>query len=212
MKEEEEVAIKKKEDVFYKGFREFGDKVVLVAEAFNDMVQNFENIEEKAANIKTMETECDQECHKILRSLRESFVTPFDREDIFAITREMDDIVDCMEEVANRLMVFDVKAVRPEALEMTDMTLIATRELATMFNHLAELKKNSIVMEQIIEVNRIENECDVVYRKAISNLFREEKDPIEIIKWKHLFEMIEESMDSCENVANMIEGVVAKYA
>ena len=74
------------------------------------------------------------------------------------------------------------------------------------------LKKNSIVMEQIIEVNRIENEGDVVYRKALSTLFREEKDPIELIKWKHLYEQIEESIDCCENVANILEGVVMKYA
>ena len=73
------------------------------------------------------------------------------------------------------------------------------------------MKKNSVVMEQIIEVNRIENEGDLIYREALSKLFREEKDPIELIKWKHLYEQIEDSLDSCENVANILEGVVMKY-
>ncbi|MPN52144.1 hypothetical protein SDC9_199798 [bioreactor metagenome] len=124
----------------------------------------------------------------------------------------MDSIVDCMEEVSNRFQVFEVKTIKPEAVVLADMTLQSIRELETMFRHLAELKKNSIVMEQIIEVNRIENEGDVVYRKALSTLFREEKDPIELIKWKHLYEQIEESIDCCENVANILEGVVMKYA
>ncbi|MDD4366705.1 MAG: DUF47 family protein [Eubacteriales bacterium] len=206
------IGIKKKEDIFYKMFVDFAGKIILAGEAFQDLVHNYENVDEKVANMKVLETECDMETHKILKSLHESFITPFDREDIYAITREMDSIVDCMEEVANRFQVFEVKVIKPEAVVLTDMILQSIRELETMFRHLAEMKKNSIVMEQIIEVNRIENEGDVVFRKALSTLFREEKDPIELIKWKHLYEQIEESIDSCENVANILEGVVMKYA
>lgn len=206
------IGIKKKEDIFYKMFVDFAGKIILAGEAFQDLVHNYENVDEKVANMKVLETECDMETHKILKSLHESFITPFDREDIYAITREMDSIVDCMEEVANRFLVFEVKVIKPEAVVLTDMILQSIRELETMFRHLAEMKKNSIVMEQIIEVNRIENEGDVVFRKALSTLFREEKDPIELIKWKHLYEQIEESIDSCENVANILEGVVMKYA
>ena len=206
------IGIKKKEDIFYKMFVDFAGKIILAGEAFQDLVHNYENVDEKVANMKVLETECDMETHKILKSLHESFITPFDREDIYAITREMDSIVDCMEEVANRFQVFEVKVIKPEAVVLTDMILQSIRELETMFRHLAEMKKNSIVMEQIIEVNRIENEGDVVFRKALSTLFREEKDPIELIKWKHLYEQIEESIDCCENVANILEGVVMKYA
>ena len=206
------IGIKKKEDIFYKMFVDFAGKIILAGEAFQDLVHNYENVDEKVANMKVLETECDMETHNILKSLHESFITPFDREDIYAITREMDSIVDCMEEVSNRFQVFEVKTIKPEAVVLADMTLQSIRELETMFRHLAELKKNSIVMEQIIEVNRIENEGDVVYRKALSTLFREEKDPIELIKWKHLYEQIEESIDCCENVANILEGVVMKYA
>ncbi len=206
------IGIKKKEDIFYQMFVDFAGKIITAGEAFQDLVHNYENVDEKVANMKVLETECDMETHKILKSLHESFITPFDREDIYAITREMDSIVDCMEEVSNRFQVFEVKTIKPEAVVLADMTLQSIRELETMFRHLAELKKNSIVMEQIIEVNRIENEGDVVYRKALSTLFREEKDPIELIKWKHLYEQIEESIDCCENVANILEGVVMKYA
>ncbi|MEA4922647.1 MAG: DUF47 family protein [Eubacteriaceae bacterium] len=206
------VGIKKKEDVFYGMFTDFCEKILEAAEAFADIVHNFEDVDNKVANMKVLETECDMEAHKILQALHGSFITPFDREDIYSITREMDEIVDCMEEVANRFSVFDIREIKPEAVVMADMTVQSIKELKKMFEHLPELKKNSMVMEQIIEVNRIENEGDVIFRRALSTLFREEKDPIELIKWKHLFEQMEESLDSCETVANILEGVVMKYA
>jgi len=205
------IGVKKKEDVFYSMFIDFAGKILNVGENMADLMHNFENVEDKAAHMKVLETECDMETHKILKSLRESFITPFDREDIYSIAREMDNIVDSIEETANRMLLFDIKEIRPDAITMTDMTVQAMREMETMFTHLVEIKKNSIVMEQVIEVNRIENEGDIVYRQALMKLFREEKDPIELIKWKHLYEQIECSLDSCENVANILEGVVAKY-
>lgn len=206
------IGVKKKEDVFYKMFIDFAGKVIVAGEAFVDLVNNYEDVEDKIANMKVLETECDMEAHKILQALHGSFITPFDREDIYMITRELDDIVDSMEEVANRFIVFDIKEMKREAITLAEMNLQAIREVEVMFKHLNELKKNSIVMEQIIEINRIENEGDLVYRKALSHLFREEKDPIELIKWKHLFEQMEASLDSCETVANILEGVVMKYA
>ena len=162
--------------------------------------------------MKALETECDKQSHKILTALNASFITPFDREDIYEITAEMDDIVDNLEEVANRFVVFGVDTLRPEAVQMGEYILRAIRELEILFKYLSEVKKNPIVKEQIVQVNLIENEGDVFYRNALKELFKNEKDPIELIKWKHLYERLETSLDSCENVANMLEGVVMKYA
>ncbi len=159
-----------------------------------------------------LETECDMEVHKILKALNGSVDTPFDRGDIYSVTKQMDDIVDSLEEVANRFVAFNVESVRHEAVYLADLIMQSIRELEVLFKHLAEMNKNDIVREQIIEVNRIENEGDVIFRKALAKLFREEKDPIELIKWKHLFEKLEKSLDSCENVANILEGVSMKYA
>lgn len=203
---------KEKEDDFYILFIEYAAKLVRAGEAFLDLVQDYTNVEDKVASIKVLETECDMKAHKILQALNEATLTPFDREDIYSVTKEMDDIVDSIEEVANRFMVFDVHALKPEALTMADLIMQSIRELEVLFTHLSEMKKNDIVKEQIIEVNRIENEGDVVFRKALAKVFREEKDPIELIKWKHLFEELEASLDSCENVANIMEGVMMKYA
>ena len=95
---------------------------------------------------------------------------------------------------------------------MADIVIQAINELSAMFEHLSEIKKPAALLEHIIEVNRIENEGDLIYRKALANLFSDEKDPIEIIKWKHIYEKMETSIDACESVANMIEGVIMKYA
>ena len=206
------LGLKKKEDVFFDLFIETSAKVIIVGETFMDLVHNYENVEDKVSNLKVLETDCDMQAHKILKKLNESFITPFDREDIYNIARDMDDIVDCVEEVANRFMVFDVKEMRPEAIVMSDLIMQSIRELDVLFKHLREIKLNTIVREQIIEVNRIENEGDIIYRRALTKLFKNEKDPVEIIKWKQLYELLEESMDSCENVANIVEGLVMKHA
>lgn len=206
------IGVKKKEDEFFQLLIEFSGKIIKAGEAFTDLVNDYTDVENKVAGMKTLETECDMQAHKIMAALRASFVTPFDREDIYEIANEMDAIVDSLEEVANRFVVFDVKELKPEAQQMTVNIMQAIRELEVLFKHLSEIKKNNIVKEQIIEVNRIENEGDLLYRKSLAKLFREEKDPIELIKWKHIFEQLEASLDSCEHVANIIEGVVTKYA
>ncbi|MCQ4635953.1 DUF47 family protein [Anaerovorax odorimutans] len=206
------IGVKKKEDEFFQLLMDFASKIVKVGESFVDLVSNYEDVADKVAGIKVLETECDMQAHKILTALNASFITPFDREDIYDITKEMDDIVDSLEEVANRFIVFDVKKLKPECLTMASYIMQAIRELEVLFKHLSEVKKNSVVHEQIIEVNRIENEGDLLYRKALTELFRKEVNPIELIKWKHLYEQLETSLDSCENVANIVEGVVMKYA
>lgn len=204
--------VKKKEDEFFELLKGFMAEVKLTGEVFVDLVHNYENVEEKVAKVKERESICDDEAHKILQALRASFITPFDREDIYDIANEMDDIVDNLEEVANRFDVFAVKELRPACVQMADYIMQAIRELEVMINHLSEIKKNSIVMEQIAEVNRIESAGDSCYRGALKELFATEKDPIELVKWKHLLERLETSLDSCENVANIVEGVVVKNA
>lgn len=206
------IGLKKKEDIFYTLFVDYANKIVTAGDDFLDLLEHYENVEEKVSRIKELETECDHDAHNILHKLNEAFITPFDREDIYGVTKQMDDIVDSIEEVANRFVVFDVKSIRPEAIEMAKLIMQSTKEILTLFSHLSEVKKNDLVRKQIIEVNRLENEGDAMYRDALMKLFREDIDPIELIKWKHIFEQLEASLDSCENVANIIEGVVMKYA
>lgn len=197
---------------FFNLFTEAMDKIMEAGVAFEELVRDYTDVEDRVANLKVLETECDMQTHKILKYLNKNPDTPFDREDIYTIAREMDDIVDCIEEVANRFVVFGIIKMRPEAQTMATLILQSIKELEVLFDHLHDIKNKDILMKQVIEVNRIENEGDVVYRSTLSRLFQEEKDPIEIIKWNHLYEELEESLDACENVANLIEGLIMKYS
>lgn len=201
----------KKDDVFYELFDEFIHKIIRAGEAFSDLVHNFEGVADKVAIMKVMETDCDMQAHKILKKMNESEDLPFEKEDMYALTRDMDDIVDSIEEVSNRFVVFDIKEMKPEAVSMAELLLQCIRELDVLFKNLKDIRTNPEVMTQIIEVNRIENEGDIVYRKALTKLFRSEESPIEIIKWKELFDVLEDSLDACENVANIVEGLVMKH-
>ena len=201
----------KKEDVFYELFDEFIHKIIAAGEAFSDLVNNFDSVADKVANMKVMETDCDMQAHKILKKMNESEDLPFDKEDMYALTRDMDDIVDSIEEVSNRFVVFDIREMKPEAVTMAELLLQCIRELDVLFKNLKDIKTNPIVMTQIIEVNRIENEGDIVYRRALTKLFRNEENPIEVLKWKELFDVLEDSLDACENVANIVEGLVMKH-
>ena len=203
---------KKKEDIFFDMFVEQMEKIREAGTTFLDLVNDYTDVNEKVRKMKSLETDCDTIVHNILAELNGAFVTPFDREDIYAITRQNDCIVDSLEEVSNRFIVFGVDSLRPEAIHMAELIDQAIRELKILFDHLKNVKKPLKVMEQVIEVNRIENEGDVAYRNALTNLFKNETNPIEIIKWKHLYEQLEGALDACEDVANIIEGVVMKYA
>ena len=205
------VSLKKKEDIFFVYLKEFVYKIDEACNIFCDLVNNYENIEEKVAKIKDCEVECDSHAHNIFVAIHGSFITPFDREDLYAIVKEMDDIIDAIEQVSSRFIIFDIKELNKECLDMSQLINQAIKELVILFEHLSEIKKNSIVKEQIIEVNRVENEGDIIFRNSLTKLFREEKDPIELIKWKHLYEQLEICLDSCECVANIVGGVVMKH-
>ncbi|MEG1931072.1 MAG: DUF47 family protein [Anaerovorax sp.] len=206
------IGVKKKEEIFFNLFCETVEKIKVAGEAFDDLVNHYVDVPAKVARLKELETECDQETHKTLKALNASFITPFDREDIYDIAKELDNIVDIVEEIANRFIVFNVKYIKLEAIEMSAIILKCIEELQILFDNLKDLKKNRITMDEIIEVNRLENEGDLVYRAALTELFKSEKDPIEVIKWKQIFDQLENGIDACEAVANIIEGVVMKHA
>lgn len=202
---------KKKEDEFFVALQEFAAIILEATEEFEDLVDNYVDLERKAVIIKEFESKCDQKTHDILTMVNESFVTPFDREDMHSIVKKMDDIVDKLEHIANRFLIFDVKTLKPGCQEITDLIVLAVKEIVVLFEHLPEVKKNNKVKQQIIEINRIENEGDLVNRRNLQELFTNEKDPIEVIKWKHIYEQLEGCLDSCESVTDIVEGVVIKY-
>jgi uncharacterized protein len=205
-------SLKKREDVFYDLFDETILRVEWAGLALKDLMYDYTDVVTKICALKDIEHECDSHIHKIMKALNSSFITPIDREDIYMIAKEMDNIVDTIEEAANSFDLFLITEVREEAKMMSKLIVECVTELKVVVNEMRRMKKSKLLKDKIIEVNRIENEGDVLYRKAIKGLFEHEKDPLEVVKWKLIFEFLEESIDSCENVANILEGVVMKHA
>lgn len=204
--------ITKKEAIFFEYFAHTTEMAIEAAEALEDMLNNFTNIDEKIKKITDIEHECDLHAHKILKTLNAAFITPIDREDIVLITKEMDDIVDEIEEVAHRFRIYNIKEVRPEAIELTKVIVKAVKEMKILVGELVHLKSSELINEKIIEINRLENIGDDIYRGALTKLFAEETDPIDVFKWNGIYVYLEKALDACEHVANMFEGVVMKHA
>jgi uncharacterized protein len=201
-----------KESIYFDLFIETTDIICKAAKMLEDLMENYENIPKKIEAIESIEHECDQHVHKIMSILNASFITPIDREDIYLIAKELDNIVDEIEATAHRFRMFNVKSMNEDAIKLAKLISQSSGELKNVMVDLKNLKKSSKLKEKIIEVNRIENQGDDIYRNAITKLFVEQKDPIEVIIWKEIFEYLENTLDVCEDVANIVEGVVMKHA
>ncbi len=206
--------VQKKEQFFYNLFCGQIGKILGVGEYFYNWLTNYNaaEAEEQSARLCALESECDDEAHHVLWEVNKSFITPFDREDIYMIVTNMDKIVDAMEKVANSFYIYDIRSVRPLACQQAEVNLRCIRELQVMFDNLKDFKKTDVVLKQIIEVNRLENVGDNIYRDALKDLFQTESDPIAIIKWQNIYDHLEKCTDVCEVVANTVEGVVMKHA
>jgi len=177
------------------------------------MLKEFQNLPELAKAIKDVEHEGDNLTHQAIIRLNLSFVTPFDREDIYDLIARLDDILDGIEAVAERLVIFKVDKPRgQETIQFASGILASTEELAKMVTGLRDLKDAKAILHSCVEVNRLENEGDTLLRQGLANLFEQEIDPLEVIKWKEIYELLETITDRCEDVANIIEGVVLKYS
>ena len=200
----------KHEMAFFDLFSEGMADTCCAADLLRDLLRNYTDIGEKIAAIEKLEHKCDVNVHNILKHLNRAFITPIDREDIFVIAKSMDNITDYIESTAHRFLLFGIAQIRPVAHEMCDLIIRSTCELTGMFHEFKSMKTSKTLQEKIIEVNRLENAGDVIYREAIHALFQEEKDPFELIKWKEIYEYMEKTLDACEEVANIVEGVVTK--
>jgi len=150
--------------------------------------------------------------HDIFNDVSQTFITPIDREDIFSLASMLDDILDLMEDVALRTVLYEVTVFPNDFRDLTDMLCKAVKNLAEAVPLLGNMKNVKEIHRLCEEINTCENAGDDIYHNAIARLFREQKDPIQLIKLKEILSDIEEAIDKCEHVANVIEGVVIKYA
>jgi Phosphate transport regulator (distant homolog of PhoU) len=204
--------VTRKEEIFFDMFVETAESTLKAASLLEEMVNNYVDVERKVAAIEQVENDCDKLVHKILEQLNKSFITPIDREDIYLIAKEIDNITDAIESTAHRFIMFNVKKVSPETLTMTKYITEGCKELTLLCKELKDMKTSKVLIEKVVEINRIEDEVDDIFRKAIKDLFSNESNAVEIIMWKEIYEYLENTLDSLEDVANIIEGVVTKHA
>lgn len=203
---------KKKEDIFFTLFKDFAAEISIMGKEFGSFCDTFASDSNAAEIMKDFESQCDSKKHIIINQLNDSFVTPFDREDIFTLAGQLDDISDYMEDIACKFGLYNVSTLRDDARQFISIIVRMTAQISVLFKALSEPKKSYEVKEAIISLNALEDEGDAVFRKALARLFREEKDPIEVIKWKDLYELLEDTIDSGEHLADTVEGIMAKYA
>ncbi len=199
-----------KDEKFFAMFKEMTVNIVDGAEMLKEMLDTFEDPAGSQRRIKEVEHKGDQQTHEIIKKLNKSFITPLDREDIYALSGALDDILDLIDASAQRFVMYNVEKPTPEAKELAFLILRGAQTIHKAVSHMGG--KFEHIAEHCVEVNALENEADRVCREAISRLFDEEKDPIQLIKWKEIYETLEKATDKCEDAANILESVVLKNA
>ena len=200
-----------KETDFFAIFDKAAENVTHAATLLVGIMEHFTNLDSWAREVHELEQEGDVFTHDIMRKLNKTFVTPIDREDIYALASALDDIVDLIWGAADRLTVFKLKESTAWAVTMSK-DLLATVELVEKAIKKLKGKNYPHIQEYCIEINKLENRIDRGFRDALGDLFENVADPILVIKWKEIYEHLEDASDKCEDVANIIEAIVLKNA
>lgn len=198
-----------KEEKFFDMFISMAQNAHEASKLLTLMMEQPDKIRDTAESIKALEHKGDRMTHDLIVKLNKTFIVPIDREDIYGLSSKLDDVTDLIESIARRLVLFKVTEVSEPALELAR---VLQRSTAAIVVAVSELQNGMKVMDPCIEINRLEDEADHIYHLALGKLFEVEIDPIALIKWKELYEKLEASLDRCEDVANVIEGIVVKNA
>ena len=198
-----------RETKFFDLFAELSTSMNEGARLLRAILEDPHDLEERVGQMQAIEHRGDKAIHAIMTKLNQSFITPFDREDIHHLASALDDVLDYMNTAATRLVMYKISQPPVAAAELAGILVLQSEELA---RGVSLLEKKGSVMKHCDEVNRLEDEADQVSRKAIGSLFEHEKDPIQLIKMKELYEVLETATDKAEDAANVLEAIVLKSA
>jgi predicted phosphate transport protein (TIGR00153 family) len=198
-----------REEKFFDLFVDDAQNVLAGARLLEEFFRSYEQRERIASQLRDLEHQGDQISHDIGHRLARTFVTPFDREDIHQLISRLDDIIDFIEEVADTCILYRIEAPTPTAHDQTEILVKQCEEIVRALEKLRGFKD---INPHWIEIHRLENEGDRLARRAMAELFTNGADPVEVIKWKDLYSLLEDAIDACEDVANVIERIVVKHA
>ena len=200
-----------REVAFFDYFDRLADKILEGCQALVELLEDGDLVA-RAKRIKAIEHEGDIITHQCIEMLHKTFITPIDRDDIHRLITRMDDILDLAESVAERMSIYEVGTPTEEANQLARVLVFGVERVGKAVRGLRDMRNAPQVLAECIEINRIENEADTLLRNAVAKLFRTEKDPLSVMKWKELYEGLEEATDRCEDVANLVEGIVLEFA
>jgi predicted phosphate transport protein (TIGR00153 family) len=197
-----------REGKFFDFFNEHAGHAVLAAAELKALLADLSDTETRRRNIERHEKQADQITHQTMQLLHQTFVTPLDRDEIHQLITTMDDVLDLMEDIAQCLFLYDVRAVTPEAQRLAEICVACTEKVRDAVARLESMDNTDAILKLCAEIDRLEADADYVMRSAMAKLFREEPDAKEIIKQKEIYQLLESVTDKCEDVANLIEGIV----
>jgi len=198
-----------REDEYFDLFSQMSGKIQAAADKLVEMFEGpASEYDSSSKNIKSLEHECDELTHTITRKLNKSFITPFDREDIYSLSVRLDDVCDYIDAAARAVVMYDIHSVDEHARALT----VIIQKLAGEINSaVSMLKKSDGMKPHLLEIQRLENDADEMYFRGIADIFKNGTDPITIIKLKELYEILENATDICESVGNIMESIVLKH-
>jgi predicted phosphate transport protein (TIGR00153 family) len=198
-----------RDEQFFSMFADLARRVTAAARLLDKMFAEPHQLRTHATAIKDLEHEADVITHSVIDRIHRVFVTPFDREDIHQLVQELDDVMDLIDGAARRAGMFGIDESRERVRELTSLVVRATEAIEWA---VTSMKQPKIVEARSREIKKIEEEGDTIYNQAVAELFRGEQNPIEVIKWKELYDTIERALDQCEDVANVLENISIKNA
>ncbi|TMD58386.1 MAG: DUF47 domain-containing protein [Chloroflexi bacterium] len=199
------------EQRFFDLFEQHANTLVLAAQRLRSLVEDYTDVEGKFAQLTEAEHQGDFITHEIIDLARRSFTTPFDTEDITRIASAVDDSIDGIEAAGDALLLWKVEKPKPEAARLCAIIEEQAKQLASAMPNLRDKRRYPQVREHIVEVNRLENDADRVLRAALSTLLSDHRDIFDLMRWKEIYEQLEDATDRCEDVADALEGVTVKH-
>ena len=200
-----------RETSFFDFFEQHAALTIEGTKEFLSLVTTGANIAAKCRRISDIEHETDTITHRCVEALHKTFITPIDRDSIHRLITRMDDVMDFVEAAAERIELYELTVMTSDVRDLADVLHRSTMQVEGAMRGLRALKDPQSTLKLCIDINRLENEADAILRRSVARLFKEEKDPITVIKWKEVYENLENASDRCEDVANIIEGVILEH-
>lgn len=206
------IRLKPREEKFFDLFNESADLVCKAAKILEGIMISPETLPDRMEELNKVEHEADDVTTSIIDRINKNLITPMDREDIYTIAQGLDDIIDVVQGSADRMQLYRAGQPSAGARELVRLTVVSTAEIRNCFALLRKMRSNrEEILQSVTRINQLESEGDKVYRQEVARLFEEEKDPIAVIKWKEILEHLEESLDLCEDVGDLLKGAMLKY-